>query len=356
MSTFDSLTAAIDEVAAERAGLEDEYEAARADIESQYQLTETPEEQQTLARLLERLNNERDEAVERLGRGYDQARSQILERGAAAEGRGVEELDQMAGRFEQTYARIAGAREAAARNSNLAGMPGMGPQDSGVEGAAARANAGLAGAAQMRNATTEEGISWLADKMLMQRQAGIGDAMRTATRVGGEQEGAHNRQVNQRVNQERLVRAGALQDLSGRFDQRNDSLLGMSSGLAGELAQMREQQRQFNAQLAEQQAARAAASAARSGGRSSGGSSGGSGGSGGPSASGLKLDDEAYDRAKFAGRNADLQHSVRGVNLAPGSGGLPLSVGVRGGQPYTTGSSYSGGYQWDPRNNTPRGR
>ena len=300
MGAFADLQGAIDDVAQQKAGLDGEYDRQRAEIEDAYELSETPEERAALDQLLERLDNQRDMAVEQLGRGYDQAREQILARQQEATGAGQQELEQLASTFEQTYARIADAERQAGQRGQLDGVPTGGTPNTGLDGIAARANAGLAAAAQARNAITEDDLGWLSDMMLAQREAGIGEAQRTAMRVGGQVEGDHLRRVADRTNQERLLQADALQGLDARFDQRRDGLLGRHGDLVGQLEQMREQQRQFDtklaedrrqfdAQLAEQQAARQAA-AARA--RSAGGrSSGGSGGSSGPTAGGLAVNE-----------------------------------------------------------------
>ena len=284
MGAFADLQGAIDDVAEQKAGLDGEYERQRSEIEDAYELSETPEERAALDQLLERLDNQRDMAIEQLGRGYDQAREQILARQREATGAGQQELEQLASTFEATYAQIADAEQRAGQRSSLGGVPTGGTPDTGLQGASARANAGLAAAAQARNAITQEDIGWLSDMMLAQREAGIGDAQRTAMRVGGQVEGDHLRRVADRTNQERLLRADALQGLDARFDQRRDGLLGRHGDLVGQLEQMREQQRQFDAQLAEQRAARqAAASRASSAGESS---------SGGPTAGGLAVNED----------------------------------------------------------------
>lgn len=357
MGAFDELQQAIDTVRREKAGLDDRYDTQRAEIVSQYQLSETPEEKQMLSRLLDRLETERETATEQLRQGYNQARTEVLERVKSATGAGQQEVQELASGFERAYTQVAAEEEAAAQRYSRAGIPVNvgGAPDTGIQEALAGSAAAMGEAAAGRNAITQEDIAWLADSLLGERQASIADAGRIATRVGGAAESEHNRTVMSRIAQERAQRSAALQSLTARFDDRRDALTGREGDLLGQLAQMREQRRQFEAQLAEQQAARRAAAARAS--RSSGGGGRSSGGGrGGPTAAGTGVNPDDLNDAVMAIRDAERRESVKGVNLSPGYGGLPRNVGVRGGQGYLAGSRYSGGSNWDPRQNTPRGR
>lgn len=282
MGAFADLEAAIDDVAEQKAGLDAEYAEQRADIESAYELSETAEERAALDQLLERLDAERDRAVDVLGRGYDRARADILQRQHAATGAAEAEIERMASTFEQTYARIAESERAVAARNERAGVPTGGVQRSSAEGATARAFAGMAAAEQARNAISQEDMAWMADSLNRQRMSSISDAQNTAMRVGGRLTGEHNARVSDRINQERMLQADALQNLGARFDQRRDGLLGRHGDLVGQLESMREQRRQFDAQLAEQQAARRAAAARAAS----------AGGASGPTAGGLAVSDD----------------------------------------------------------------
>lgn len=367
MATFDQLQDAIDQVAEQRAALDGQYDRQRAEVISQYELSETPEERAGLERLLERLDTEREQSIDMLRSGYNQAREQILGRVQSATGAGQEEVQELASNFERAYTQIRAEEQATAERYSRAGIPVNvgGATDTGADDALASQAVAMGEAATARNAITQEDLEWMADSMLGERQASIGEAGRIATQVGGAAETQHSRQVQQRIAQERAQRAAALQSLSARFDQRRDTLGGRQGDLLTQLAQMKEQRRQFEAQLAEQRAARqaAAARAARaarsSGGGGGGGGSSSGGGSGGPQAAASDTSRQDLIDAAWAERKARRDESVKGVNLSPGSGGLPRTVGVRGGQPYYTGSGssrYSGGSQWDPSNSTPRGR
>ena len=292
MGAFNELQAAIDKVAREKAALDGQYAKQRADIESQYQLSETAEERQMLERLLQRLDSERQQAQQQLSEGYNQAREQVLQRVESATGAGQREVQELAAGFERAYSQIAAEEQATAQRYSRAGIPVNvgGATDTGMQDTLARSAAAMGEAASGRNAITQEDIAWMADSLLGQREASIGEAGRIATRVGGAAEGAHNQQVQARIAQERQLQAQALQGLSARFDDRRDSLLGRHGDLTSQLAQMREQRRQFDAQLAEQRAARAAAQ------RAAARSSGGGGGSSGPTAVGLQLDPAAVQR------------------------------------------------------------
>lgn len=284
MGAFDELQQAIAQTVEQKNGLDAAHAEQRAAIESQYNLAETEQERSGLDAMLERLDRERDQATELLGRGYDEARGQILGRLESATGAGQSELENMASTFERAFLDVTGGEQQAQQNSQLAGIPTGGRPDSGVRDAMGTMFAGFAGAEQSRNAINQEDLSWLADSMLAQRQAAIGDAGRTATRVGGVAQDNHNARVADRINQERMMQADALQRLDGRFDDRRDGLLGQQGQLANQLAMLREQARQADQQAALQreQMAQSAALARRSGGgggRSSGGGSGGGGSS-----------------------------------------------------------------------------
>mgnify|MGYP006286654545 CR=1 FL=1 len=361
MATFDELQSAIDQVREQRAALDGQYDRQRAEIVDQYQLSETPQERKSLERLLDRLDQEREQSIEQLRAGYNEARGQILERAQSASGAGQEEVERLASGFERAYTQIRAEEEATAQQYSRAGIPVNvgGATDTGMDEVLASQAAAMGEAATARNAITQEDIEWLADSMLAERQASVADAGQIATRVGGAAESAHNRAVQQRIAQERAQRAAALQSLMTQFNQRRDSLGGREGDLLTQLAQMREQRRQFEAQLAEQRAARQAAAArARSSGGGGGGRSSG-GGSGGPSASGTNLSAEELEDLKWTIRDENRRENSKGVNLSPGYGGLPRNVGVSRGQGYLvggSGSTYSGGGQWDKYNNTPRGR
>lgn len=215
------------QAAASLASLDTLFEQRKAMLREQFKLTETPEERANIHHLLNIINVQKTEGTKVIERVYGGAIENAAVRAEETRALGAEAGERTSEVFTTAAEDLTDLYGGLSEQFGGAMGAGSEPLSPVAEGAVAdlqtQAASEQAFDERMFNLTADD-ISFLGEAMRPEMGAQVGALNRTATTASALSQFEHDRAVQQRIAQERMAYAGALQQLGGMFDQRRFGL------------------------------------------------------------------------------------------------------------------------------------
>lgn len=230
----------------EKAGLDAQFEQRMDSLREQFNFSETAEEKRMLSRALADIEAQRDAGYQAIEQGYADAVAQANERGASSEQATAEETAAVAGLYSDAQTAV---REGAAATNAAYDAEGGGALGAGADGGSAGAEdfarmlaaegASEQALTQRLGNITAEGAGWMADTLAGQGQAAQGDLNRMALATRNRADMEHQRRVQERIQQERMMFNQMYGQTRNMYDERGFQLSDQDRQILADKGQLR---------------------------------------------------------------------------------------------------------------------